>query len=149
MPEITAHYSENLPSSKESYKTRRFSCELKQVASDNTDITAITQRLFMIAKANVRSQVESAKSDLALGECNTAPTQDIQAPSPQPASTYTPQKLATEKQISYLLRLARKNGLSYLEIRAIPSAHGKTRFEELSAKLVSSLIDSYNAKKAA
>jgi hypothetical protein len=66
MPQVTVNYTENLPSSDNSYKTRRFAMELTQEVPDGVDVTKATQSLFLFAKANVRSQVEQAKAELEM-----------------------------------------------------------------------------------
>lgn len=148
MPQITVHYTENLPSSDDTYKTRRFTVELTQEVADNSDINSITERMFAVAKSNVQAQVERAKGDMALREMNgmkgnkNAPA----APQSPPSSS---QKPASSKQIKYLLELAKKAGMDEASIRSLPSEFQKSSFEALSSSEASKLIDSFSKKKAA
>jgi len=151
MPEITVHYTENLPSTDDSYKTRRFTVELKQSVPENGDITGITQRLFMVAKANVQSQVERAKSDLAIAEQNGSNGFQQPAPAAPVASNGNGNgRKATQKQIKYLFQLGQKAGLSREQVNALPQQYfSKQDFQSLTSSEASNLINTLSAKKAA
>ena len=153
MPEVKVNYCENLPATDNSYKTRRFTVELTQDVADTADINGITERLFVVAKANVQAQVERARGDMALREMNGMNGKNHAPVAPQPSqpagnSNGTP-RLASQKQVKFLLELARKVGLSHDEIRALPAEFKKTTLVSLTSQEASQLIDRFNTKKAA
>jgi hypothetical protein len=159
MLEVSAHFSENLPSDDHSYKTRRFSCELKQQVPDGADLTAVTQRLFLIVKANVRAQVEQTRADLEMPGVNGTGTMPIPAPEPptngignaQPMLERQPEPThASDKQLRYILNLAKKAGLNDGQVRQLPMLRfHKASYDQVSASEASQLIDSLRQRKAA
>ena len=155
MLQITIHYTENLPSD-DSFKTRRFTVELTQDVPDTADINSITERLFVVAKANVEAQVARARGDLALRDMTKSNGNHQPVATPAATPGLSPQskengngnggspRLASAKQIKYLLELAKKASWSHDEIIALPAEFNMRRFEELTSHEASALIERFS-----
>jgi hypothetical protein len=155
MPEVTVNYTENLPSTDETYKTRRFSIEIRQQIPENIDISPIADRLFFVAKANVQAQVSKAAADIALhdmpnGQPVPQPQQSVPSrPATPPAPSNVPKPVST-KQINFLFRLGKEAGLSDEQVRALPMQYyQKAMLHDLTSQEASALIDTLGEKKKA
>ena len=167
---VTARYAENLPG--DNYKTRRYEAELSTTVETDAEVPAATERLFLIAKAQVQSQIARSSADLALHQNQSVP---VQQPRPQPQPQYhqpvqqfqpqPPQRQqqqtfpprnnsaprqASSKQIAYIQRLAKEQGYTPDQIRMLPRDYYNVQsFNELSSDEASSVIESLNSQRKA
>ena len=149
----------------ENYNSTQHSISLEMDCAINgstKEIEDASQKLFALCRKIVAAQkgvnVDSLlNSDLggkqapaAAATQTTASTPGAPSAAPQPFNNGNAMpKLATPKQIKWLLDLAKKAKLSHDEILSLPSTYKKERFEQLSAAQASALIDRFNMKKAA
>ena len=166
MCQVTVKYSENLPSTEpNSFKTRHFAVELTEKVDDNDNAVEVTAQLFRVAKAQVKSQIQSETADLAMNQPTQSQYKPYQAPTqqvpfqppqqqsfPSPSSGYNPNtpKPASDKQLNLLNMLAKKSGMSSQELMAMPQQFfGKPSLQSLTSQEASRIIDSLNQRKAA
>ena len=164
MPQsVTARYAENLPG--ENYKTRRYEAELSTTVESDADVPATTERLFLIAKAQVQSQIARSSADLALQPSNQPQQQFRQQPNPpqRPQQSFPPPhrqqpyqnrnsspRQASSKQIDYIHRLAKEQGFTPDLIRMIPRDYCNVgSFADLSSDEASSIIEGLNSQRKA
>ena len=165
---VTARYAENLPSPDTSYKTRRFEAELSTTVETEAEIPQATERLFIVAKAQVQSQIARSSADLALHQSaptQPPPQQQSYRPQPQnqqpqqsqPFNRRPPQqpqqnrfRAASSKQVNYIQRIAKEQGYTPDQVRMIPSDFFNVQsFNDLSSDEASSIIDSLNDQRKA
>jgi hypothetical protein len=152
---INASYSEKTT---ENYNSVSYGVALELEAPINgttQDVEIQTARLFMLCKKIVAGQKGTNIDNLLTSQ----PTQSTPAATillPQPPTPVAPpvpsngNGHASDRQIRYLLTLARKAGMRDLEIRAMPNDRfGKPNFDTLSSHEASTLIDEFNQRKAA
>jgi hypothetical protein len=168
MCQVTVKYSENLPSTEpNSYKTRHFAVELTEKVDDNDKAVEVTAQLFRVAKAQVKSQIQSETADLAMSAPKSYTPYEPPKPlqqvpfQQQPPRNPTPQQFspqdnrndfrpASPKQINFILMLAKKQGLKDYEIKNLPQNYfNATGFDQISSQQASELIESLNGKKQA
>jgi hypothetical protein len=136
---------------------------MSREVADDADINGITERLFSIVKANVQSQVERAKGDIALKEMNgmngkspvpaaSLPAQPANsAPRPADGKAGGPNnKPSSARQVSYIFRLGHKAGLSDEQVRQLPMQYyGKPDLQSLSSSDASRIIETLSDKNKA
>ena len=124
------------------------------INGSTSEIESASQKLFALCRKIVSAQKSVNVDSLLNGEMppvNHSQNQQPPQSSPQNANNnnQSPPRPATQKQIKFLLELAKKANLSNDEILTLPAVYKKDRFEQLTAYEASSLIDRYNNKKMA
>jgi len=142
--------SENFNSTQHS-----ISLEMDCVINGTThEIESSSQKLFALCRKIVSAQ-KSVNVDSLLNNDNPPVNHSQNTQPPQSnaqnanGNNQSPPRPATQKQIKFLLELAKNANLSHDEILKLPAVYKKDRFEQLTAYEASALIDRYNNKKMA
>ena len=145
---IQAGFSEK---TSENYNSTQNSIALEmnvQVNGSTREIEEASQKLFALCRKIINAQKGVNVDSLLQGDQLPATV-----PPGAPAAPHSPssnaQKPATNKQIKYLLELAKKSGMDEKSVRALPGEFQKSSFEALSSAEASSLIDSFSKKRKA
>jgi hypothetical protein len=147
---ISAGYSDK---TSENYNSSQYSLNLELdvvVNGSTTEIESASQKLFALCRKLVLAQRSVNVDTLLNREPSLAvPGANQNAPAASQSPSSSPQKLASAKQIRFLLELAKKAGMDEASIRSLPTEYQKSSFEALSSSEASKLIDSFSKKKAA
>jgi hypothetical protein len=122
-----------------------------QVNGSTKEIEDASQKLFALCRKIIYAQKGVNVDSLLQSEQTMSGTsQSVPSASQNPSSTVKIfPKLASAKQIRFLLELAKKAGMEDASIRSLPSEFKKSSFEALSSAEASKLIDSFSKQKAA
>jgi hypothetical protein len=145
---ISAGFAEKIS---ENYNSTQNSISLEmnvQVNGSTREIEEASQKLFALCRKIIYAQKGVNVDSLLQGEQLPATMPSGTPAAPQSPSSSS-QKLASSKQIKFLLELAKKAGMDETSIRSLPSEFQKSSFEALSSAEASKLIDSFSKKKAA
>lgn len=149
--------------STENYQSQQYSVALEMDCTINgstREIEEASSKLFALCRkivsaqkgVNVDGLLNNEAAPTASGP--TPPATAPAAPAAPPAGPSAPNsngtpKLASAKQIRYVLELAKKAGMSTPDIQNLPATYKKQTFEALSSVEASRLIESLSKKKAA
>jgi hypothetical protein len=163
MPQNVVRISTGLSEkSTENYQSTQHSISLEMdcvINGSTREIEEASQKLFALCRKIIGAQQKSVSVDSLLNvdqpitpvPVTLPPSPAVPKPTTVPARTNTgsSQRLATSKQIKYLLQLAKSANLAHDEIVTLPATYKKERFEQLTSTEASTLIDRFNMKKAA
>jgi hypothetical protein len=134
----------------ENYNSTQHSISLEMDCNINGsthEIEEASQKLFALCRKIVSVQKSVNVDSLLNNDMPATPAPAV--PPPATNNNTTTVRLASQKQITFLLQLAKKSNLTHDEILSLPKSYNQTRFEDLSAQEASALIDRFNHKKAA
>ena len=142
---ISAGYSDKVS---QDYNSTQYSLNLELdvvVNGSTTEIESASQKLFLLCKKLVLAQRSVNVDTLLNPEVKLGAGQNAPAAPQSPSSSTL--KPASNKQIKYLLELAKKSGMDEKSVRALPGEFQKSSFEALSSAEASTLIDSFSNKR--
>jgi hypothetical protein len=146
--------------STENYQSQQYSVALEMDCTINgstREIEEASNKLFALCRKIVSAQKGVNVDTLLNNETppvSSGASQPALAPTSAQTSAQAPNgngtpKPATSKQIRYVLELAKKVGMSKVDIQNLPTTYKKQTFEALSSVEASKLIEFLSKKKAA